>query len=206
LATGAASMSDVENAVEVVLRRNRQLCLMQCNTNYTGSFENFRYVNLRVLQAYALHWPGMALGLSDHTPGHATVLGAVAFGARVVEKHFTDDVTRRGPDHSFSMTPTSWRDMVARTRELENSLGDGVKRVEPNEAETVVVQRRCLRTIRTMAAGDIVEARDLEVLRPAPADAVVPRHLSQILGKRLRTAKDAGEALFWGDLEHEGRA
>ncbi len=75
-------MSDVETAVDAVLRHNRQLCLMQCNTNYTGSLENFRHVNLRVLQAYALHWPGLPLGLSDHTPGHATALGAIAFGAR----------------------------------------------------------------------------------------------------------------------------
>ncbi len=64
---------------------------MQCNTNYTGDLENLRFVNLRVLQSYAVHWPGLPLGLSDHTPGHATVLGAIALGARVVEKHFTDD-------------------------------------------------------------------------------------------------------------------
>ena len=135
LATGASTMTDVEAAVDAVLRRNRQLCLMQCNTNYTASLDNFGYVNLRVLQAYALHWPGLPLGLSDHTPGHATVLGAVTLGARVIEKHFTDDVTRKGPDHPFSMTPPAWRDMVDRTRELEYALGDGVKRVEGNEQD-----------------------------------------------------------------------
>src|SRR5262249_13384674 len=134
------------------------------NTNYTGSLENFAYVNLRVIQSYALHWPGLPLGLSDHTPGHATALGAVALGARVIEKHFTDDTTRKGPDHPFSMTPATWRDMVDRTRELERALGDGVKRVEANEADTVVVQRRCLRAASSLPAGKVLAASDLEAL------------------------------------------
>ena len=69
VATDAATMSDVEAAVEAVLRTNRKLCLMQCNTNYTGSLENLRHVNLRVLQAYALHWPGLPLGrVGLHVP------------------------------------------------------------------------------------------------------------------------------------------
>jgi len=54
---------------------------MQCNTNYTASLENFKYINLNVLKTYRDMFPDMILGLSDHTPGHATVLGAVALGA-----------------------------------------------------------------------------------------------------------------------------
>src|SRR5690606_6042822 len=109
LATGAADMADVEQAVELILARTRKLVLMQCNTNYTGSPENFAYVNLRVLHSFAARWPGMVLGFSDHTPGHSAVLGAVAYGARVVEKHFTDDNDRTGPDHAFALNPTTWR-------------------------------------------------------------------------------------------------
>ena len=153
LATGAASMDDVDRAVSAVLKLNPELLLMQCNTNYTGSIENLRYVNLNVLRAYALCYPDIPLGLSDHTPGHATVLGAVALGASAVEKHFTDDPSREGPDHPFSMTPSSWSEMVQRSRELELALGSSLKRVEANESETVVVQRRCLR-----AAGEVPKA------------------------------------------------
>src|SRR5438034_359237 len=97
LATGAATMEEVEEAANVILIENPALCLMQCNTNYTGSLENFGFVNLEVLHSFAARWPGMPLGFSDHTPGHSAVLGAVAFGARVVEKHFTDDNSRVGP-------------------------------------------------------------------------------------------------------------
>jgi len=201
LATGASTMAEVEAAVHAVLAKNRKLCLLQCNTNYTGSLENFRFINLRVLQAYALHWPGLPLGLSDHTPGHTTVLGAVALGARVIEKHFTDDVTRNGPDHPFSMTPDTWGEMVQRTRELENALGDGVKRVEGNEAETVILQRRCLRTTRSLAAGHRLVAADLEALRPAPVGAFTPDRLTVAVGRRLAVSKECGDAIFDTDFD-----
>ena len=103
------------------------------------------HINLKVLQTYAITFPNMLLGLSDHTPGHSSVLGAISLGARVIEKHFTDDNTREGPDHAFSMNPKTWHEMIERGREVELSLGDGIKIVEGNETDTVVVQRRCLR-------------------------------------------------------------
>lgn len=200
LATGAATMSEVETAVDVVLRHNPSLCLMQCNTNYTGSLENFKYVNLNVLKTFAARWPGMVLGLSDHTPGHSAVLGSIALGARVVEKHFTDDNSREGPDHKFALNPRTWRDMVDASRELEAALGDGVKRVEPNEDETVVVQRRALRAKETLAAGTILAESDLEALRPCPHGAVSPDSMRQIIGRKLAVNKDAGRELLWTDL------
>jgi N-acetylneuraminate synthase len=200
LATGASEMPEVERAVEAVLSHNPQLLLMQCNTNYTGEPENFAHVNLRVLVGYAQRWPGLLLGLSDHTPGHAAVLGAVALGARAIEKHFTDDTSREGPDHGFSMTPASWREMVDRTRELELALGDGVKRVEANERDTVVVQRRCVRLARDRARGDVLEAADVECLRPAEAGALEPHRAQEAVGAVLAVDKVRGEALRDGDL------
>jgi sialic acid synthase SpsE len=200
LATGAASMEDVERAVAAVQRHTDQLVLMQCNTNYTGDPDNFRYVNLNVLRTFAERWPGMPLGLSDHTPGHAAVLGAIALGARVVEKHFTDDNDRDGPDHAFSLNPTTWRDMVERARELELAFGDGVKRIEANERDTVVVQRRAVRLTRDVDAGETLSAGDLEVLRPAPPGALQPYELDGAIGRRVAVPKPAGSALEAGDL------
>ncbi|MDO8838141.1 MAG: N-acetylneuraminate synthase family protein [Parvibaculum sp.] len=201
LACGAAAMPEVEEAVALVLKHNDALCLMQCNTNYTGSAENFRYVNLRVLQTFAARWPGLVLGFSDHTSGHSAVLGAVALGARVVEKHFTDDTAREGPDHAFALDPVTWRTMVDATRELEAALGDGVKRVEANEMETVVIQRRALRLRNALPAGTVLSEDHLEALRPCPEGAIPPSAISSVLGKRLTTAKDAGKELLWSDIE-----
>ncbi len=121
---------------------------MQCNTNYTGSIENFNFIELNVLKTYRKEFKNIVLGLSDHTPGHTTVLGAVALGAKVIEKHFTDSNEREGPDHKFSMNPTSWKEMVLRTRELERALGNDDKLIMENEKETVVLQRRAIRAKR----------------------------------------------------------
>ncbi len=197
LATGASSMDDVERAVAAVLAHTPQLCLMQCNTNYTGALENFGYINLNVLRGFADRFPGMVLGLSDHTPGHATVLGAIALGARAVEKHFTDDNSRAGPDHGFSMNPQTWRDMVERSRELELALGDGQKRVEPNERDASVVQRRCLRARHDLPIGKVLAADDLEALRPRTEGSIEPYEQDRVLGRPLAIAIAKGEALTW---------
>jgi N-acetylneuraminate synthase len=200
LATGASSETDVDRAVQTVLQYNRKLMLLQCNTNYTGSPENFRYVNLNVLKTYAQKYPGMILGLSDHTPGHATVLGAIALGGRVIEKHFTDDNNRIGPDHPFSMNPKTWKEMVERSRELEYSLGDGIKKIEENERESVIVQRRCIRLRHHVPAGHVLTAEDVEFLRPAPLGSLAPYEIDNIIGKTLKVSKEEGEALYENDL------
>lgn len=200
IATGAADMSDVERAMDAALTETRQICLMQCNTNYTGDPKNFGYVNLNVLKGFAERWPGLPLGLSDHTPGHAAVLGAITLGACAVEKHFTDDNDRDGPDHPFSMNPQSWREMVDRTRELELALGDGVKRIEPNEHDSAVVQRRCLRLTRAMKAGETIGEDDLEALRPRPEGSIEPFEMGNVVGTTLTEDKLKGSALLRDDL------
>ena len=205
LATGASDIGEVQRAVGEILKINLQLVLMQCNTNYTASLENFRHIHLRVLETYRTMFPSVLLGLSDHTPGHATVLGAVALGARVIEKHFTDDNRREGPDHPFSMTPSSWREMVDRTRELEYALGSSRKFVAENEEDTVVVQRRCLRAAQDLRAGTVLREDMLEALRPAPQEGVMPFDLPRVVGKKLLHDLPHGECLRWTLLaETEG--
>jgi sialic acid synthase SpsE len=200
LATGAADMEDVRNVVNLVLQHTSAICLMQCNTNYTGSLENFKYVNLNVLKTFAAEWPDMVLGFSDHTPGHSAVLGSIALGARVVEKHFTDDNFREGPDHKFALNPVTWRAMVDSSRELEAALGDGIKRVESNEQETIVIQRRAVRVKDALPAGTALSEEHLESLRPCPKGAVTPADIGKIIGKKLAVSKDAGREVLWTDL------
>ena len=201
IATGASDMDDVRRAVAAARKHEDRIVLMQCNTNYTGSLENFRHIALNVLKTYAREYPDLVLGLSDHTPGCATVLGSVALGARVIEKHFTDDRSREGPDHAFSMSPADWREMVDRTRELEYALDGEQKRVMDNETETVCLQRRALRAKRTITKGTRIEASDLFPLRPCPPDALPPYRIDDVVGRNAARDIPEGEYVRLADLQ-----
>jgi len=200
LASGASTIGEVQQAVHAILAINKQLVLMQCNTNYTASLENFKHINLNVIKTYQTMFPEIILGLSDHTPGHATVLGAVALGARVIEKHFTDDTKREGPDHKFAMDPAAWSDMVENTRRLEYSLGSTDKVVAGNEVETAVIQRRCLRAARDIKEGEMLTREMITVLRPATPGAIKPNLIQEVLGLKVLLDLPAGKELRWTDL------
>ena len=197
MATGASELGEVVENVSAVLEVNPDLVLMQCNTNYSASLENFDHIHLNVLKTYASLFPEVVLGLSDHTPGHATVLGAVTLGARAVEKHFTDDNSREGPDHKFALDPDAWADMVARTRELERAFGSSVKRVADNERETVVLQRRCLRAACGIKVDEVITREMIDVLRPATPGAIPPKEIGVVVGTKAAVDIPAGEALSW---------
>ncbi|WP_373958838.1 N-acetylneuraminate synthase family protein [Vibrio gigantis] len=201
LACGASTMDEVDFAVNTALKQTGDIVLMQCNTNYTASLENFKYINLNVLKTLRSMYPDAILGLSDHTPGHSTVLGAIALGANVIEKHFTDNNDSEGPDHKFAMNPQSWREMVDRSAELYLSLGSSVKKVEDNEKETVIVQRRSIRVKSSLPIGHIIKQEDLECLRPCPKDAIEPYHLNDILGKKVTTPVSEGDCIKWHHLK-----
>jgi N-acetylneuraminate synthase len=232
-------MDEVNRAMAVALAHSRQVLLMQCNTEYTAKvgetraeqLARFGHINLRVLETYANRWPEVPLGLSDHTHGDMTVLGAVGlFGCCAVEKHFTFDNTIEGQDHAFSMTPASWSVMVKRTAELQRRLaaepspslehrldivtsmvddpeamrlaiGDGVKRLEANETGTVVVQRRAVRASRDLPAGHRITAADLTVLRPCPSDALPPYRALELLGRVLVRDITEGDCIRPGDCQ-----
>lgn len=200
LATGAADLSDVKRAVDCITAYNDQLVLMQCNTNYTASAENFKSINLNVLKQYEALYPDLILGLSDHTIGYATVLGAIALGAVVIEKHFTDDNDRTGPDHKFSTTPAAWKEMVEESMKLWYALGDGKKKTEENEKASQVVQQRAIYTVRPLKKGTVLTNDDLFPLRPCPENGIKPYDMEKVLGKTLARDMDGDTRLTWEDL------
>lgn len=192
IASGASSLEDVKRAYQSIQKYTKEIVLMQCNTNYTASIENYKYINLRVLNTYKELFPDCVLGLSDHTYGHATVLGACALGARVFEKHFTDDNDRIGPDHKFSMTPKTWKEMVEQTMLLYEALGDGEKKIEENEKDSSVVQRRAIYLTKDKKKGEVITKEDIFPLRPYKEGGYAPYLENEVIGKILTmdTSKD----------------
>ena len=203
LATGASTLNDVRRAVKEIRKFNKKIILMQCNTNYTADHKNHNHLNLNVLKQFnKIFKDKVILGLSDHTSGHNSVLGAVALGARVVEKHFTDSNSRQGPDHKFSMNPTTWKNMVDETRILETSLGDGNKVIEKNEKESVIVQRRSIRAAKDLYKNDKIKKSSLVFLRPAPKNSLPPFEKNKILNKFLKKNIKKGDIINWSKIKH----
>lgn len=200
MATGDCDITDVERAMSMVQPINQQLVLMQCNTNYTAAEGNYDHLHLSVLKTYAQRWPDVILGLSDHTQSAAPVVGAVALGARVIERHFTDSNDREGPDHKFALNPENWAHMVSEVRILERALGSAEKFVAENEKETYIVQRHCLRVARDVKAGEVFTEEMLEVLRPATPGALMSWDIPKVLGRQAAADMPYGKEVRLTDL------
>ncbi|WP_445082400.1 SAF domain-containing protein [Candidatus Pelagibacter sp. IMCC9063] len=99
------------------------------------------------------------------------------------------------------MNPKSWKIMVLESRNLENSLGNGIKIIEDNEKKTSIIQRRSICTNRFIGSGQIINRSDLICLRPAPKGSVIPYDINKIIGKKIKKNKNPGEAILWKDLK-----
>ena len=192
LGCGATTMAEIDEAVRTARAAgNDQIALLQCVTNYPSPFGD---ANLRAMVALREAF-GCVVGYSDHTPGSVVPLGAVALGGRIIEKHFTDDKTRKGPDHSFAMDGPEFAAMVREVRNLEQALGDGVKRIMPSERQTYTLQRRSILAAVDIPAGTVLEAQHLATLRPQVG--LLPRDLPALLGRTTKTALKKGDPIRW---------
>lgn len=196
IATGASTMNEIKKLLKRLLKINSKIILMQCNTNYTGDDNNLDFINLNVLKNFKKHFPKVILGLSDHTFGHASVLGAISMGARVIEKHYTLDNNLEGPDHYFSMNQKTWKEMILRARELERCLGKVVKEVEKNEKDTVIIQRRSVHAKKNIPKNKKITNSDLTILRPAPKNSFQPNELKKLIGKRASNFINKGQTIL----------
>ena len=195
LGTGASSMGEIEEAVKVIRATgNEDIVLLQCITNYPTPFE---HANIRAMITLrdAFQVP---VGYSDHTPGSVVPLGAVALGACIIEKHFTFDKTRKGPDHPFAMDVTDMSAMIRSIRLLEAALGSPVKQLTPAETETVIIQRRCLFAGVNIPAGATITADMLEPLRPAIG--IAPQFMPMVIGRKARVTIPQGEPITWDKI------
>ncbi len=200
IATGASKMVEVNNLVKLIYKINKKIVLMQCNTNYTGDENNLNYINLNVLKTYKKKFPNIILGLSDHTFGHSSVLGAISLGARVIEKHYTLNNNLNGPDHYFSMNPNTWKEMINRSRELEKCLGVEEKKVEFNEKSTVIIQRRSAHARRDIQKNEMITKEDIDFLRPSPKNSFKADEINKIINKKSKKNISKGSTIFYKDV------
>lgn len=195
LATGDATLSEIDEAIRTIESTgNRNLILLQCITNYPSMIES---ANINVLKTYQNAFD-ILTGYSDHSPGDVVILGSIALGGCLVEKHFTLNKKDKGPDHPHSMDVKEFKTMVERIRQLELAMGSTRKFVVEEESETVYVQRRGLYAAKDIKKGQVLTADDITALRPALG--ILPKYKTVLIGKEAKTDIPANEPLFWNNF------
>ncbi len=181
LSTGMATLGEIEAALEVLERAGTlrdRITVLHCNTEYPTPMAD---VNLRAMLTIRDAF-GVAVGYSDHTPGIEVAIAAVALGATVIEKHFTLDRNLPGPDHKASLEPGELRAMVAAIRNVEQALGDGIKRASASEAKNKPVARKSLVAACAIRAGEVFSESNLAVKRPGTG--VSPMRWDEAMGRK----------------------
>jgi N,N'-diacetyllegionaminate synthase len=182
LSTGMATMEEVGEAVNVLRGAgNEQVVILQCTTNYPSATED---VNLHAMLAMQDAF-NILVGYSDHTENSYAVLASVALGAVVVEKHFTQDRGLPGPDHSSSIEPSDFTELVNGVRNVEKSLGCREKIPTPAECKNMNAMRRSIVALKKLEVGTVIQKNHLAFKRPATG--LSPKRLNEILGKKVRS-------------------
>ncbi len=180
ISTGMANMDEVRDAVAAIHSTgNKNLIVLQCNTDYPSKIED---TNIRAMLTMRDEL-GVRVGYSDHVPNNYACYAAVALGAEVIEKHFTLDNNLPGPDHSSSLEPEAFRELITGVRSVEKCLGDGVKRPSQAEIKNTYGMRRSLVARVDLPKGTVLTAEHIGFKRPA--NGLAPKMLERVLGKKL---------------------
>ena len=194
LSTGTSTLSEVEEALAVCGKAgNEQVAILHCTLKYPCPPEG---INLRMMEHLMRAFPGVPVGLSDHSLGISVPQAAVALGACIVEKHFTVDKKLSGsPDHHLSLDPADLKAMVQGIRTVEKALGRPVKGVEPLEEEAYRFARRSVTSARAIPRGATI-ARDMLTYK-RPGTGISPRHLDLVVGRTARVDIPEDTTMTW---------
>lgn len=180
LSTGMSTLGEVESALNVIVGEGvprGSITVLHCTSNYPTYYSD---VNLKSMLTMGIAF-GVNYGYSDHTLGIEVPIAAVSMGACIIEKHFTLDRDMQGPDHSASLTPEELKSMVLSIRNIEQSLGDGIKRPVQAELETKLMARKSIVAIKKISKGEAFTAENIGIKRPGTG--VSPMSWDDVLGK-----------------------
>lgn len=203
LSTGLSSLPEIEDAVRFVegldptYISNKKLALLQCTSSYPCRDED---IHLRAMETLQSRF-GLPVGFSDHSIGTLAIEAAVAMGAVVIEKHFTD--TREGKefrDHKVSITRDELIELMPRLQRIVTFRGQPEKHLTVSEADAAhqISFRRSVYARRDIAAGEVFSEENLTVLRPA--DGVPANRFDEALGKVARRPFKTHEVIREEDI------
>ena len=180
LSTGMATLGEIESAIDVLEKAGAPrnlITVLHCNTEYPTPISD---VNLKAMSAIREAFC-VSVGSSDHTVGLEVAIAAVALGATVIEKHLTLDRNLPGPDHKASLEPDEFAAMVRAIRNIEQAMGDGIKRPSPTEAKNKPIARKSLVAAKPIKAGERFTPENVTAKRPGTG--MSPMSWDEIIGK-----------------------
>jgi N-acetylneuraminate synthase len=178
LSTGMNSIATVSPAVEIFREAGTPFALLHCTNVYPTPPQLVRLGGITALRA---SFPDAVVGLSDHTIDNYTSFGAIALGASIIEKHFTDSKSRPGPDISSSINPDSLKDLILGTKTIHAATG-GMKSSIPEEAGTMAFAFASVVAIKDIQPGEKFTTDNIWVMRPGNGDFAASR-FEELLGK-----------------------
>lgn len=179
LSTGMANLKEVEEALVILVKAGtpkEQITVLHATTEYPCPMDE---VNLKAMETIRKAF-NVKVGYSDHTKGIEIPIAAVAMGACVIEKHFTLDKTLEGPDHKASLESAELIAMVNAIRNVEQALGNGVKKPSKSEEKNILIARKSIMTCKTIAKGEYFSEDNVTVKRPA--GGMSPMQWDEIIG------------------------
>ena len=197
LSTGMATVEEIEEALKAARKAGAsQMALLRCTSSYPADPKE---MNLNSIPDLARRF-GLPVGLSDHTPGIAVAVAAVALGASLIEKHLTLSRADGGPDSAFSLEPAEFKALVNALRSAEQSLGEVHYGITPGEAKTRPF-RRSLFVVKALKRGEVFTAGNVRSIRPA--NGLHTRHLNEVLGRRAACDIDSGTPMSWDLVDRD---
>lgn len=192
VSTGMAYLGEVDDAVRTIYSYgNEQLILLHCVSNYPADPKDINLAAIGTLDTAF----GIPIGYSDHTEGIDIAIGAVAIGAKVIEKHITLDRSLPGPDHKASIEPQEFKDMVDSIRRVEQAIGTGKKIPADSERDTSEVARKSLVACVDIEKGSVVSTDMIAAMRPGTG--LSPVVIDDLIGRVAKSYIPYGELITW---------
>lgn len=197
LSTGMATVKEIEEVLDLFDNKS-QLILMHCVSDYPAAWSQ---ANLKAIQVLAQKFK-LPVGFSDHTEGFELSLVAVGLGAVAIEKHITLDKNMEGGDHKASLIPEEFKEFVFKIREVEKSLGDGIKRCMAVEENVKQVARKSLVAFKPIKKGTVITAEDIVIKRPGVG--IEPKYLEKVIGTRAKEDIPGDQLIQWEQIQGNG--
>ena len=195
ISTGMSNLGQIEEAVDVVVQEgNQNLILLHCNSSYPAAPDE---MNLKVIPNLQRNF-NIPVGLSDHTFGLFVSHTAIVIGANLIERHFTLDRTFEGPDHILSSEPEEFAELVSISKQVPMVMGDGTKRIQPNEYDTINTQRKSIYAAVDISRGTIIK-EDMIVIK-GPGGGLLPKFKEMIVNRRARKDIEADYPITWENI------